>query len=89
MGEVEPGGVADVYTFPVGRMEPAGPVVMTVEVEVTEANCDTDIAGQLLQRGGAGEISSMDISFAVPGCDAVGDILVLKNLLQDLKVAAK
>jgi hypothetical protein len=30
-----------------------------------------------------------ELSLAVPGCETVGDFLLLKNLLQDLKIAAK
>lgn len=89
LGDTAAGGMADVYSFPVGQMARPGQVDITVEAEVTAENCDSDIAAQLLQRGADGSIAVAEITFAVPACDAVGDILVLKNLMRDLKIAAK
>lgn len=88
LGDPRAGGVADVYSFPVGRMGEGGSVELTVEAEITAKNCGTDIVGQVLQRGVGGEIVAVDVTFAMPDCDAVGDILVLKNILQGLKIAA-
>ena len=30
-----------------------------------------------------------DLSLSIPACDGVGDFLVLKNLVEDLKIAAR
>jgi hypothetical protein len=35
-----------------------------------------------------GETRVSDVSVTLPGCDAVGQYLVLKNLVPDLKIAS-
>jgi hypothetical protein len=54
---------------------------------VTKINCGRDIQAQSLEMRDAGQLKSQNLSLSVPGCDAVGDFLVLNNLLEDLKVA--
>ncbi|MCF3594737.1 hypothetical protein LZG00_12100 [Rhodobacteraceae bacterium LMO-12] len=79
---------AQVYTFPTKLAKQAGDIELSVEIEVTAANCGKDIEAQSLQTmpNSAPEVHSLDL--AMPDCDAVGDFLVLKNLLNDLKVAS-
>ena len=79
--------LAEVYTFPKTGMTEVGQVALSVEAEVTEANCGTEIEAQSLEIGQNGKIKSQDLTLAVPDCDALGNFLVLNNLLQDLKVA--
>lgn len=88
LGDPSVGGVAEVYSYPVGLMDEEGAVALTVEAEVTSRNCGTDIAGQVMQRRADGGMAIRDVAFSVPGCDAVGDILVLKNILGGVKIAA-
>ena len=54
---------------------------------VTIANCGLRIEAQTLEVSRAGKMKVQDLSLPIPGCDAVGDFLVLQNLIQDLKVA--
>lgn len=79
--------LAEVYTFPKIGTGRDGQVALSVEAEVTPANCGTEIEAQSLEIGGDGKIKSQDLTLAVPGCDAQGNFLVLNNLLQNLKVA--
>lgn len=88
LGSPELGNVADVYSYPAEAMDGAADLAMTVEAEITPANCGRDISGEILQRSLDGSIDSVEVMFAVPGCDAVGDILVLKNMVRDRKIAA-
>ncbi len=77
---------AEVYTFPEG-VAPGDPsVLVTIEAEVTEANCGKDLDAQLLVRRD-GVLEVRDIALFMPACSAVGDFLVLKNPFADLKLA--
>ena len=58
-----------------------------IEAEVTEANCGQDTLARTLESDVEGAVAVIELTFTVPGCDAVGDYLVLQNLLQDLRVA--
>lgn len=77
---------AEVYTFPKGNAA-RGDVVLSAEAEVTEANCARQIEAQALQLSDGGALKVQELALSVPSCDVVGDILMLKNLLQDLKIA--
>jgi hypothetical protein len=74
---------ADVYTFPGGNAD----VVINIEAEVTGANCGHEVSAQVLQLASGDALKSHDLSMAMPGCDAKGDFLVLKNLDRDLNIA--
>lgn len=80
--------LAQVYTFPAGAEAREGVVRLSIETEVTERNCGQDVAGQTLQNS-AGRLSApVAVTLSMPDCDAIGEFLVLKNLLQDLKIAS-
>ncbi|CUH84304.1 hypothetical protein [Thalassovita mediterranea] len=79
---------AEVYTVP-ATAAMAGQVQLSIEAEVTVANCDRDIQAEAIQWRAGGQLEVRELSLAVPGCDTVGDFLLLKNLLQDLKLAAR
>ena len=78
---------ADVYTFPVESSVKYGKIDLSIQAEVTQANCANDISGETLEIGHGGTILSRDVSLTMPSCDDVGEILVLNNLVSDLKVA--
>lgn len=80
---------AEVYSFPSGRMGRSGLVRLSVEAEVTESNCATTVAAKTMQITAGAATSPVDISLTMPECEAVGDFLVLKNLLRDLKIAQR
>ena len=81
--------MAEVYTFPAGLMDREGDVELSVEAEVTQNNCDRDVEAQTIQISAGGKPLVQDLVLAMPGCDATGDFLVLKNLVNDLKIARK
>lgn len=80
--------LAEVYTFPTARAVQAGNIALSVEAEVTQANCGSEIEAQTLERLTDGEIKSQDLTLSVPDCSATGDFLVLNNLVSDLTIAA-
>ncbi len=81
--------LAEVYSFPTGFTTDDGEVALSVEAEVTSQNCARDIEAQSIQISPEGEPAVVDLVLSVPECDAVGDFLVLKNMVQDLTLAAK
>lgn len=76
--------LAEVYTYPADAS--AKPDVV-VEAAVTLATCGREMLGEtLLSLGGAVTIS--DLTVAMPECDAIGDYLVLNNLVPDMNIAS-
>lgn len=73
--------LAQVYTFPAGKAD------VVIEAEVTEATCGRELLGEtLVSEAGRARVSELNV--AMPGCEAKGDILVLRNLAEDMKIAA-
>jgi hypothetical protein len=70
--------LAEVYTWPAGRGAFAGTATLDIEAEVTEATCGREILGETLQLT-AGRLVVRDLTIAMPGCDAVGEYVVLPN----------
>jgi len=79
--------LAEVYTFPSGTALEEGQVNLTLEAEVTKANCGKDIEAQSLQKSGNNQMQARELLLAMPDCDAVGDFLVLINAFDDLNIA--
>ena len=75
--------LAEVYTYPVSS---DAPVRIVVEAAVTKGTCAREILGETLADIG-GITTMTELTLAMPDCSAVGDILVLKNLDPDLKIA--
>jgi hypothetical protein len=79
--------LAEIYSFPSGRFTRQGTVRLAVSAEVTRATCNRTLPVRILQSTGGTALRESAVPLAFPDCKAVGDILVLKNLLQDLKIA--
>lgn len=80
--------IAEVYTFPSGTTARDGTVDLSVEAEVTAANCGRDVAAQSIQIIPNSPPAVVDLTMTMPDCAAVGEFLVLNNMLQDLTVAS-
>jgi hypothetical protein len=80
---------AQVYTFPSGTASRSGDIRLEIDAEVTAANCGRDISAQSMQVSEAGRPHVQELQLSMPDCDAVGEFLVLKNVLEDLKIASK
>lgn len=76
--------LAEVYTFPA---DPRARTEVVVEAAVTEKTCARELLAETLTSTG-GSVFVTDLTLAMPDCDAVGDYLVLKNLVLDLNMAA-
>lgn len=74
--------LAEVFTF-----APGLDAQIVLEAAVTETTCGREILGETIMAEG-GSVNITDLSLSMPSCDAAGDILVLKNLVEDMKLAA-
>lgn len=85
--DVSVAGQAEVYTFPTGISSQVGDVKVSVEAEVTDANCGKPLKVQSrsLRQGRVDD--QHDLELQMPDCSAVGEFLVLKNLVEDLTIA--
>ena len=81
--------LAEIYTFPVANAPQSGTINLTIEAEVTQRNCGRDIAAQSIEMRQDRSLRTQDLVLSMPGCSAVGDFLVLNNLVDDLKIAAR
>ncbi|MBD3665281.1 hypothetical protein [Sulfitobacter aestuariivivens] len=81
--------VAEAYTFPKAASGRAGTVALSVETEVSSVNCGLELEAQTIEIANGNDVKTRNLSLPVPECDSVGDFLVLNNLLEDLKVAAR
>lgn len=75
--------LAEVYTFPKG-----GTPEVLIESAVTADTCGRELLGETIGSVG-GKVSVNELTLAMPECDAAGDILVLKNLVPEMKLAAR
>ncbi len=75
--------LAQVYTFPAETMAD-----VVVEAPVTSSNCGHKLLGKTLTSTD-GMAAMIDLTLEMPNCTAVGEFLVLKNLAQTTKLAAK
>ncbi|OIQ43910.1 MAG: hypothetical protein BM558_09930 [Roseobacter sp. MedPE-SW] len=83
--------LAEIYSFQRDvSPSPAeeGLIEISVEAEITQINCGREIAAQSL-RVVQGRVQTRDLVLNMPDCSASGDFLVLNNLVENLKIAAK
>lgn len=81
--------LAEVYTFPSGKVSRDGNVILNAEVAVTQANCGRELVAQSIQFSPTLGQSAVDLIMTMPDCDAIGELLVLKNMFQDLTLAQR
>jgi len=77
--------LAQVYTVPRALTQD---LALSVEVPVTETNCGQPVRARAMRVTEEVRIDASPVSFVVPGCDAVGEYLLLQNLFRDLRLAA-
>ena len=78
---------AEVYSLPLQRVKQGGQVDLIVEAEILPENCGQEVQAEALQVLPDGSRPRTELTLAVPECSAVGDYLVLNNLLEDLTIA--
>ncbi len=80
--------MAEVYSFPAGTTSSTGRIALTIEAEITAANCGTEVEAHSFELTNGEALRVHDITLAVPDCDSIGDFLVLKKPLEDLTIAS-
>ncbi len=80
--------VAQIFTFPHASLSDGEVIEISIDAPVTETTCGQPVSARTLEMTRAGVVEVTPVTLTVPGCDAVGDYLVLQNLFQDLTVAA-
>jgi hypothetical protein len=78
---------AEIYSYPAGTTRREGQIALTVEAQITDQNCNSKIEAQTLELREGGLLKTQDLVVDMPECSATGDFLVLKNMLEDLKIA--
>ncbi|WP_420004569.1 hypothetical protein [Arenibacterium sp. LLYu02] len=79
--------LVEVYSIPRSKMMgAASPVEISIEAEITSANCDRHLDAQLIEHR-EGHLQTRDLTIEMPDCSAAGDFLVLNNLVESLKIA--
>lgn len=86
--EVDTPMLAQVVTYPRAALSEDRPVALSIDAPITEATCGKPVEARAIERARSGDVDVVPMSLTLPGCDAVGDYLVLQNLFQDLTVAA-
>lgn len=81
--------MAEVYTFPSATTEASGTVALTVETEILASNCNSVVEAQTLEIRNGKDLHAKELTVDVPSCETVGDFLMLKNIVEDLTIAAK
>ena len=80
--------MAEVYSFPGDAVSPSDVVAVGVEAEVTAANCNQSINAQSIEMRWNSRVRTRDVALRMPDCSAIGDFIVLNNLMEDRKIAA-
>ncbi|CAD0184485.1 hypothetical protein RUESEDTHA_01367 [Ruegeria sp. THAF57] len=78
----------EVYSFPAAQVSQSGSIALTVEAEVTDANCDRDLSVQSFELRSDRRLTSREMTLNLPNCTQTGEFLVLNNLIEDLTIAA-
>lgn len=76
--------LAQVYTYP---PDPASQSAIVVEAAVTKTSCGREMLGETLFSL-QGQVVKADLTVAMPSCDAIGDYLLLNDLVPEMKIAS-
>lgn len=77
-----------IYSAPKSLFKNPDCVEFSVEVDVLSSNCSKHLVAQSIELQDISDIKSHDIRFSMPGCDAIGDYIMLKNVVSQLLVAS-
>ena len=78
---------AEIYTFPAGRMSRDGEVDLRVGVTVTEENCGREVDASTIQTNAGQALVTANIAIPMPGCDQVGEVVLLADKFADITLA--
>jgi len=68
-----------IYTAPKALFQDPNFVEFSVEVDVSSNNCSKHLIAQAIELRDTSDVKLHDIRFSMPGCEAIGDYIMLKN----------
>ena len=77
--------LAQVFTAPRSLR---GEISVVVDVPITDDTCGHPIRAESLQSHGGAGATLQPVTLTLPGCEAVGEFLMLQNLFSDLRLAS-
>ncbi len=83
------GAAFEIYSFPAQKDSTVGVIRLSVDALVTEDNCGSTVATTAFQTGFITGLRRTDISYTMPECERVGDVVRLQNLFRDMRLAAR
>ena len=83
------GTSAEIYSFPAGQSRNTGVVRLVVEADVTPSNCGHQVEALALQTDPLGGMDVTEVALKMPQCEAVGLVVRLQNLFQDMRLAGR
>lgn len=83
------GPSAEIYSVPSGRALMRGVVRLVVEAKVTPATCGRIANAKAIQPTAFRRQSETDVEVALPDCDRIGEVVLLQNLLRDMRLAGR
>lgn len=81
--------LAEVYTYPAGRDGRDTPTVLQMGVTVTETNCGREVDAMTIQTNSGQSVVARKIAAALPGCDSVGKLAMLRDKFEDITLALR
>ena len=85
----ETGPSVEIYSLPVDRSPLRGVVRLVVEAQVSRDTCGRVARARAIQPTAFRRISETDVEVALPDCDRIGEVVVLQNLLRDMRLAGR
>lgn len=85
--ELAEAGRVQIYSYPSAIAGRSGTVRLSVSAGVTPETCGRTLPVTTYRSEGDGTVTRSERPVRFPGCEAVGRIMVLKNVLEDLKLA--
>jgi len=82
------GRIVQVLSYHIDPERRSGVIRLSVQGAVTAQNCMTGQQAEVVRHLPGQPVTRYGLKIAGPGCDRVGDNLVLNNVLADLKLAA-
>ena len=80
--------LAEVYTYPIGG-DPDQTTLLQVGVAVTEQNCGREVDAFVIKTDDGEPMVTQKMAAALPGCDAIGEVVILPNKFEDLTLASR
>ena len=76
---------AEVASFPTAAKQTAPLVSIDIEAQVSEKNCDRNIAGELIQLMPDKRVKYKSLTLFMPDCSAVGEVVIMRDVVKNFR----